>query len=205
MRAFFKPNLYIVLFSLLVALVAGAAAQEMPPTLSNRTLTGSVNIGDVGRYVGLPQLGTLTVTGDDLAADAAHSIQLNSNGFAWLPNGILLRNGSDTDLSFDGPNQSHDFEVYYFGDSGRSDSSVARQDLGDFSIDSLGATNTDTVTLATGDRRTTFGGYWDQLGVYEREDGSRAATQFLPRSSGTSPITLTEGDFSENNGGLQPN
>jgi len=157
-----------------------------PVPVVGRTLSGGGDLGDLGRFIGSTSLGTITVSSDQLFADengvtpSARSITINENGFAWTSSGILLRNGSGSDLVFDGNNansQSHDLEVYYFGTGGGPIDGLGRNvALGDFSVSNFslsGANQSDQIDqrgIQTFDADggvidsvvQTYGGFWEQ-------------------------------------------
>jgi len=134
----------------------------------------------------------ITVSSDQLFADengvtpSARSITINENGFAWTSSGILLRNGSGSDLVFDGNNansQSHDLEVYYFGTGGGPIDGLGRNvALGDFSVSNFslsGANQSDQIDqrgIQTFDADggvidsvvQTYGGFWEQSATYRK-------------------------------------
>lgn len=166
-----------------------------PVPVVGRTLSGGGDLGDLGRFIGSTSLGTITVSSDQLFADengvtpSARSITINENGFAWTSSGILLRNGSGSDLVFDGNNansQSHDLEVYYFGTGGGPIDGLGRNvALGDFSVSNFslsGANQSDQIDqrgIQTFDADggvidsvvQTYGGFWEQSATYRNAQG----------------------------------
>jgi len=170
---------------LLVGLASPALAQDDPP--ADRTLSGSANF-DLGRHIGgVVSLGTLTITSDDLGMDPAHSIEVSENGYAFLSNDILIRNGSGGSLVFDGSNQSHDFDVFYFGS-------------GDYN-ENVTLPGNNSYINGSDDSVTAFGGNWFWQSEYTRLNGQRQTfsiddEQFRvsPTSRRISPVTLELSD-----------
>ena len=172
----------------------------------NRTLTGSADLGDVGRYVGPLKLGELTVSSDQVAPGGTqHSINIAADGFAWLGNGLMIRNGSGQDLVFDGTNpnsQSHDLDVYFFGTVGGptfNQTNERNRSLGSFDIQQHALSGTNQYQT-DGDVTTTFGGYWYQRGVYRDDNGANETINVLPSGRGTNPINLQHESSFANNG-----
>ena len=132
--------------------------------LGNRSLSGTADFGNVGRHMGVASLGTISISGDDLAGDAAHTIRIGANGFAYLNNGIVIRNNTGSELVFDDANQSHDLEVYFLG------SGSTRQG-GNYDVDfSLPTTNFHTD--GNDNHVASYGGHWYWEADYNKLDGS---------------------------------
>ena len=152
----------------------------------NPTLTGSANFGDVGRHIGVNSLGTITIDSDDLMGADAFVVKLNQDGYAYLGNGLVLRNESGSDLTFTGNNESHTLAVYSLA-SGAYSFSGALPTLNQYE-------NGDGTIV------NSFGGHWHWEGDYARIDGSTAnftlsshpEQQFLSDKLRVSPLDLTE-------------
>ena len=161
-------------------------------------MTGSADLGDVGRYVGPLKLGQIEITSNNFVAPPAadptvpappavqHSINIAQDGFAWLGNGLLIRNGSGQDLVFDGQNpdaQSHNLDVFYFGNgSGPIGRNGVPTALGSFDIQdfSFGSSTTNQYQNNDENVTTTFGGHWFQQGVFRDDSGDITVIEQLP-------------------------
>lgn len=218
-----KLTLYLAAAGLVAALCPGNQLWSQTAD-DNRSLSGSVDLGDVGRYVGPLKLGEIVVSSNQFTAPVPadptvpaapvtqHSINIAKDGFAWLGNGLFVRNGSGQDLVFDGQNpdsQSHSLDIYYFGTgSGPTDRFGNGAALGSFDIQnfSLDASPTNQYQNSAGDTTTTFGGYWFQRGVYRNDSDSSTVIEQQPAEPSsvvnrtTSPVTLQHGRSIENNG-----
>ncbi len=160
-----------------------AVAQDPPADL----LLGGNASFDLGRHLGgTVPLGTIDITSDLPAADPmvivpARPIEISQNGFAFLSNDILIRNGSDMPLVFDAAQQTHTFDVFYFGE-------------GDYDLDvTLPAEN--SYTNGSGETVTAFGGHWTWQADYTRLNGSRQTfsvndERFEFANPRISPVTL---------------
>lgn len=153
--------------------------QADPP--ANRTLSGNADFGDQGRHIaGATSLGTITITSDDLGMDPAHAISVAENGFAFLPNNFLIRNGGSS-LTFDSSNQSETFDVYYLGEGSYN---------GDFTLPGQ-----NSYTNGSGETVTAFGGNWIWQAQFNRLNGeqqtfSNSDARFFSNVAGFSPFTL---------------
>jgi hypothetical protein len=190
----------------LVALILGsiisvsATAEEPqlePPVLLNRALTGTIDFGSSGRQVtnsSLLRLGTLTLTSEtfadeDLDMDGvvdnpipSFSIDVSAGGYALLPNGLLIRSTSETDVQFNGANQSHTFDVYQTG-------------AGRYEHHNTGLTGATSYTNGSGDVETAYGGNWFWEADYvtisgQTETVARTFELGPTQSSILSPLTL---------------
>ena len=187
-----------------------AVAEEpvSTPTVVGRVLTGGGNLGDVGRFVGPVSLGTVTVSSAELGLDeeapgvTAPNVTIRDNGFAWTSSGLLLRNGSGSDLVFSGNQaQSHELDVYFFGAGGVGpiDRNGAPFAFGDFSVQEFSLTGAgqsdqvnqrfDQVTDENGDQTNTviqtYGGFWRETAVFNNSLGEEVSRSF---TSGRNPF-----------------
>jgi hypothetical protein len=133
-----------------------------------------------------------------------HSINIAKDGFAWLGNGLLIRNGNGQDLVFDGTNpnsQSHTLDVHYFG-TGGGPTSISGENvaLGGFDIQNHAFGGTNQFQNDAGNVTTTFGGYWFQRGVYRDDAGVNEQVLEQLSRSGTNPVSLQHEASIANNG-----
>lgn len=153
----------------LVALTASpqptAYGQIEPIPLENRTLTGSKDFMDAGRHIGSKALGTITITSASLAEgetdQPSHDIRIGANGYAYLQNGLVLRNSSGSELVFNGPGQSHDLDVLFLGS-------------GSYDIDNFSLSPSNQYVNGADSTVTAFGGHWHWEADYNKIDGSTA-------------------------------
>jgi len=210
-----RDNLWAVLFSFGVGLVGGVCnsgfaqeAEETPPAVG-RTLTGTADLGDLGRFVGVIPLGTVEVSSNLLTPDVdgnlpnAQDVTISNNGFAWTSSGLVLRNVSGSDFVFSGSNpdpQSHELEVYYFGDRGPTSIFPS---VGDFSIENFNLSSDPVNSVANDEGNTvqSFGGFWEQSAVYRNTNGDQVSVE---QNRGGNPFPETgvidvSGEFSSLN------
>ena len=151
----------------------------------NRSLSGSADFGNAGRHMGVTSLGTIKITGDDVAADQAHVIRISGNGFAYLPNGIVLRNPNTSEVAFDGPSQSHNLEVFFLGTGPQNTGGAYDVDV------TLPAAN--SFVNGNGDSVAAYGGNWFGSAEYNKLDGSSrtfTADDLSNTDNSISPLTL---------------
>lgn len=193
----------LILIAMILGIVVSVSAvaeepQPEPPPLRNRALTGTVDFGSGGRQVtsdGLLSLGTLTLTSESFAEEVdldldgfvdeplpSFSINVAANGYAFLSNDLLIRSSSATDVQFDGPDQSHTFDVFRIG-------------TGTYDYQNAGLSGNTSFIDGGGNQVTAYGGNWFWEADYttiagETETVARTFELSSTQPSRVSPLTL---------------
>lgn len=192
---FYAKSISALFLGLFVASTV-VAQEETPVPSVDRLLTGTADLGDLGRFVGPTLLGTVDISSNNLLPNedgqtpTARSITINENGFAWTSSGLLLRNGSGSDIVFNGSvsaSETHSLEVYYFGNGPRGNG--VNVPLGEFSIEnfSLGDDPVNEVVNSAGDSVQAFGGFWEQRDLLRNASG----TETTFSDTGRNPFSAT--------------
>ena len=183
-------KLSLIICAVAIVSLSDANGQLIP--LENRPLTGSADFQDVGRHVGQRALGTITLTtptpADGEVDQPSHDIRIEADGFAFLSNGLVLRNSSGGELLFNAPGQSHDLDVLFLGS-------------GAYSVDNFSLPSSNEYIDGGDNVVTAFGGYWNWQADYNRIDGTTATFSLDDQRFDNGNSTDGEIGFS---GGISP-
>ncbi len=141
--------------------------------------------------MGANSLGIIAIIGSELPSESmggngqAHPIRIGALGYAFLPNGIVLRNSSENELVFSNPNQFHTLDVLFLGS-------------GNYNVQNYALPANNQYTNGAEENVASIGGHWYWEANYNKLDGTQATfavtdNRFIDNNPANSEISSLSG------------